>query len=292
MTTLAKNRYRFNPVAGFPFNWQEQQSNKTLEFPSGVDLQIEVALREEGTTYYDCSTVTSLTLEVKALAAGEAPDAGAATLMTKTVTVLDANTVTDTAYRARTAQHATFVFSDDATNLAAADYWAVLSAVLSDGSITSIAWGKIKVIEDGTGPTAVPDPLDPSYVTAASLTTTLSAYTSKSIHRPVAPLIYIGDATAAQVFGYFYAPIAEQIVEMQAFAQVAPTGAAITIELYKNAVATGEVLTIADGASNGRLLLSAAITLAVADVLTAKILTVGSTEPGGYLTLNLVRQPA
>jgi hypothetical protein len=180
MALLARNRYRLGIVAGLETNWQEQTANKQLQFPSGTDLQIEVGIYETSAAFYDISNVVSLTLEIKALDSGNAPAASASTAMGKTITgtpsatdgQIDATSIVVADWTARTAQHATFLFTDDESNLAAGDWWMVLSALLSDGARISLAWGKVKIIQDGTGPTVAPDPADPSY----ALSTDLDAY--------------------------------------------------------------------------------------------------------------------
>jgi len=173
MTTLAKTRYRL-PVNAFvdQGSWIDALTSKQLKIPAGVDVQIEVGIMESGSTPYDLTNVANITLEVKALVSGSAPAAGAAALMADTITTLDAMTFTAAQWAATTAQHVTFVFADTETNIAIGPAWLVISAVMDDGSLVSLGWGQVEIVQDGTGPTSTPAVIDPDYVT----TTQLDAY--------------------------------------------------------------------------------------------------------------------
>jgi hypothetical protein len=96
------------------------------------------------------SGLGSLTLEVKATLDTTAPN-----LMAKTVSVFD-DSLTAAGWNAGTAQHATFLFSDSETNIAAGKKFLVLSGITGAGPFT-YGVTEFTVLEDGT-PSDAPDP--------------------------------------------------------------------------------------------------------------------------------------
>ncbi len=100
-----------------------------------------------------------------------------------------------------------------------------------------------------------------------------------------------GDAVDEAVFGWFKAPLPCSIIGAQIFAQDAPVGAALTIDLVNGAgVEQTKVSTLADGASKQETIFGAPLVMAAAGEVQAKIKTIGSGTPGQNLTLILICQ--
>lgn len=103
------------------------------------------------------------------------------------------------------------------------------------------------------------------------------------------PMAFHGDAIDETIFGYFYAEAACSIIGALIFAQDAPTGAALTIDLVNGAgTEQSKVATLADGATKQRTAFGSALAVAVGDVIQAKIKSIGSTLPGQNLTFVLI----
>lgn len=99
--------------------------------------------------------------------------------------------------------------------------------------------------------------------------------------------VFVGTAAVDEVFGYYKAQRDHDVAVAQIFAQTAPTGADLQIELVDAAgVSLGVTAILPDGDSFSET--SIPLTLATGDTVRFKITQVGSTEPGGYVTINLL----
>lgn len=100
---------------------------------------------------------------------------------------------------------------------------------------------------------------------------------------------FSGDAVDESIFGFFYAEFPTVIYGMLLFAQDAPTGADLTVDLVNGAGAEQtKIGTLAAAASRQRTLFGAPLSLAAGDILQAKIKSVGSGTPGQNLTVLLI----
>ncbi len=100
---------------------------------------------------------------------------------------------------------------------------------------------------------------------------------------------FTGNAIDEQTFGYFSPPIAARIIGMQIAAQVIPVGGSLTIDLVDSVGnETGRIGTLASGSPFQQTIFGTALDLSANDFVRARIKSVGSTTPGGYLTINLV----
>lgn len=114
---------------------------------------------------------------------------------------------------------------------------------------------------------------------------------SKSDLRFFPSVVFFGNATDEQTFGYFYAEKATKILGKQIAAQVAPVGANLTVDIVNSAgTEQSKVSTLTAGTQFERTLFATALELAAGSYVRFKIKSVGSTTPGGYLTINLICQ--
>jgi hypothetical protein len=106
-------------------------------------------------------------------------------------------------------------------------------------------------------------------------------------------MLFFGELIEDQLFGFFKAPTAYQIIGAQIAAQIAPEGADVTVDLVNALNAEqGRIATLADGSSAQETIFGTPLQLAAGTIIRAKILTTGTTQPGGYLNLNLITIPA
>lgn len=133
-----------------------------------------------------------------------------------------------------------------------------------------------------------PDPAV-SYLTSAEIA---AAYEAKASAFKLVPLLFAGNATDEQTFGYFYAEVATRITGMLITAQTAPVGAALTVDLVTTAgTEQSKVATLAAGASYQRTEYATPLDLAAAGAIRAKVKSVGTTTPGGWLMCYLITKP-
>lgn len=106
------------------------------------------------------------------------------------------------------------------------------------------------------------------------------------------PMIFTGRLTAtgdSALFGYYKAKTAGTILGTQIFAQVAPTGSDVTVDLIDAGESElSKISTLTDGAKAEETIFGAPLVVDVGDVIRAKIKTIGSTVKGSYLTMNLI----
>ena len=179
MTVLGKHEYFV--VADFQKKisyWTDYKTGVAFEFPSGVSMCINFGIREiEATTdtFFDIPAGATFTLEVKALnTGGRPPDEDDPAYMSKQVVFASQKSLTAQDWEAGTDQHMTFDYAAADTALNPGEYWMVLSGVLSGGELISANFGKIIIVEDGTGPQSSPAGVPPSQYSAATVDTLLA----------------------------------------------------------------------------------------------------------------------
>lgn len=106
-----------------------------------------------------------------------------------------------------------------------------------------------------------------------------------------APAIQPGDLAVDQLIGYFKPLKACNVVGIDYALGDAPVGAQVSLDVTVNGVVQAQVVNIAAGVAAGQGMLGAPVSLAAGDVLRVKVLGVGSTTPGAYLTANLIIAP-
>jgi hypothetical protein len=158
--TITRALLRLAADASNRANFRDSLTSQTPQIWRGNVLRVDVGLFAGLANYLlttddqiinlTASGLQSLTLEVKA-----ALSTTAANLMAKTVSVFD-DTLTSAIWNAGTGQHATFLFSDSETNIAAGQKFLILSGVTSAGPFT-FGVTEFTVLEDGT-PGDAPDP--------------------------------------------------------------------------------------------------------------------------------------
>lgn len=104
-------------------------------------------------------------------------------------------------------------------------------------------------------------------------------------------LRFDGKLVDEQVFGYFKALADGQILGAQIAAQTAPTGADVQIDLV-NASNTeqSKIITLTAGTKQQETIYGTPLAFSENDVFKAKVKQVGSTNPGRWVTLNLITQ--
>lgn len=102
-------------------------------------------------------------------------------------------------------------------------------------------------------------------------------------------LYYWGELEDEVVFGYFKAPTACRVVGMQIFAQVAPVGANVTVDIV-NASGTeqNKIATLTGGNTKQTTIFGTPLDLAENDEIQAKVKSIGSTTPGANMLCNLI----
>lgn len=109
----------------------------------------------------------------------------------------------------------------------------------------------------------------------------------------VQPLgLFAGKVVVAQTEGYHKAKAAGSVTGLQLAAQVAPTGADLVVELYKNGAATGKTATLTATAKVQETIFGAALALAIGDILQFRATQVGSGQAGSNLNVNAIIAPA
>jgi hypothetical protein len=290
---LAANRYRLKFQAGQANGILDQLTTNALLFPAGVDVRFEVSVFFDANTPYDLSEVVSLSLEVKALANGKRPAANAASLMSRTVTAGSITpTITKTAWDAKTAQHATFTFTDEESNLDlggedSKQVWMVMSAVLSGGELVTIAWGLVTVVQDGTGPVLTADAIENSLTVTQAMGTFLKPADVALRHSFQLP----GQLVVGQTAWIYLEADQQPFGIVASRLATAPAGAAIQARLLDEAgteiYATADL--VAAGADHGVLLFGAPLqVLTAGSWIRLELTQVGSSTPGDSLGGDLI----
>lgn len=285
MPQLAKTRIRIKADANNRDEPKNILTQNQIAFWRGADLQFEVGLFQGAAAFIDdVSNLDTLTLEIKTLASGStAPDPATAPLMEQSVFLAD---ITEVNWDAGTAQHALLEFSAAESNISAGEKWLLIYATTTDSpaeTITLVA-GKISVKEDGGPSVGDPDAIDPAPLSSA-------ASDARYIRRDYVDLIFHGDLADEQSFGFWSPKIACRILGIQLAAQVAPTGAAVTVDLTVGGTEQTKIATLADAASDQETIYGTPLDVAADAAIRAIVKSIGSTEPGGYLTAKLIVQP-
>lgn len=178
-TLLTAHNFRL----AFPFG-QDQETFEvacalnSLEFPSGVSVRFQIGVYEDSVDgdFYDMSQVANLRCEVKKMRlGGRRPLPEDAAYMQSDPIPPDAATITAVGWADGSEQHATFTFTPSETALDTGKYWLVFSGFLTGGEFVSFGWGRVDVVQGGTGVVSPSNPLDPSYWTASQIEDILNA---------------------------------------------------------------------------------------------------------------------
>jgi hypothetical protein len=287
MPTLQRNRFRIKADAGEFAAPKDFFTSTTVKFWRGTDLQFEIGVFFRA-VLQSIANLASITIEIKEPANGGAPDPATAPLMMKTVLAVDLDdTVDDETFANGTKQHALAVFTNTESNIPAGNKWLLVYALDDLGQKFTLAAGLCQVVEDGGPSTGDPEALEVGYYNEDQIDALLAA--AKPIY---ISMFFSGTATDEQGFGYFKAKAACQIQGMQIFAQVAPTGRNLTLDLINGVGAEqSKVGTLTAGSTVQETTFGTPLTLAAGDVIQLKIKSVGSTEPGDSLTVQLFGVP-
>lgn len=107
--------------------------------------------------------------------------------------------------------------------------------------------------------------------------------------RDFTSMMFVGSAILNNTFGYFKAVSTTSWTRAQVSCQTPPTGSAIILTFVDGSgISLGVTATIAAGASYGETIFGSPVALSAGSEVRCKITQVGSTTPGGYLTVNLL----
>lgn len=135
--------------------WTNILTDKDFNFPSGVDLQIQIAiaLKDSPLNLIDIPNLSSINLEFKRYY-GKPPSPGDPTIGDPIVGTIDDTTLSVEDWENDVSQHATFTMSSEQSNISPGKYWLAFSGVKSDSKLESIGWGVVEIVQDGVGPSA------------------------------------------------------------------------------------------------------------------------------------------
>lgn len=195
-------------------------------------------------------------------------------------------------WTAGTKQPVRFVATGDELNLTVPEnqtsqtFYMVIGGSPVDGEPETLGYATLKVIKDRFGEGGATVEADPaSYYTS-------SQSDARYVRHFLVPMLYAGELSDEQTFGYFKAKSACRVLGAQLFCQEAPVGAAVTIDLIDGAAAEQtKIATLADGAAYQETTYGAALVLAAGDVIRAKVKSTGVATPGQALTCNLIIAP-
>ena len=282
---MSKN-LRFEVFVAATDQFKEQSLGTTPGLFQGSPATLDFAFFDQLGALIDLSLYTDLTLEV-----WEDQESGAR-LLEKTIAAEDFDLTCLLAdWQAKSKQPVRFSITGTELNFAIATgtsktFYMVIGGTPVDGEPETLGYATLKLIKDRfgePGETVVADPA--SYLTAAQSD-------ARYVREFLVPMAFAGELTDEQVFGYFKARSACRVIGAQLFAQIAPTGAAVTVDLI-NGAATEQtkIATLAAGAAVQETIYGAALVLAAGDVIRAKLKSVGSAEHGEFLTCNLIIAP-
>lgn len=104
-----------------------------------------------------------------------------------------------------------------------------------------------------------------------------------------ATMFFVGSSILNNTFGYFKAVNTTNWTRAQLSCQTPPTGSAIIITFVNGSgTSLGVTATIAAGASYQETVFGSPLSLAIGTEVRAKITQIGSTTPGGYITVSLL----
>ncbi len=126
----------------------------------------------------------------------------------------------------------------------------------------------------------------PQQVAAA---TTLQPITDSNMH--TANFQFVGKLKTDQPFGFYQPPAAGKVVGLQLFAQTAPTGADVIVDLTDaDGTSLARSGTIEAGNDTGSITFGTPLAFLAGAIIRAEITQVGSGTAGSYLTANLIIQ--
>lgn len=118
---------------------------------------------------------------------------------------------------------------------------------------------------------------------------TINAGNPDTKGRDFTTMVFMGSAILDNVFGYFKCSTTTKWTRAQLFCQTPPTGSAIIVTFVDDAgVSLGVTATVADGQDRQETIFGSTLTLSPGDIVRCKITQIGSTAPGGYITVNLM----
>lgn len=279
---------RFDVYPASIDQFKEQRLGTTPGLYQGSPAHLDFAPRDEDGALIDIAALyTDLTLEIWVN-----QDTGGRVFQKTVVAASFDATCTLEDWTAGTKQPVRFTATGTELNLAipanktSETFYMVLGGSPVDGEPETLGYATLKLIKDRFGESSPPVTADPaSYFTAAQSD-------ARYVRHFLAPLIYAGELGDEQAFGYFKAQSACRVLGAQLFAQEAPVGAAVTIDLINGAGAEQtKIATLADGAAYQETTYGAALVLAAGDVIRAKVKSTGVATPGQFLTCNLVIAP-
>jgi hypothetical protein len=167
MSTLARTRIRIAGDAACFDAPLDVNRHATPQFWRGNDVQFEIGVFFAG-ALMDVSNLASLTVEIRAIVDGAAPDPSTTPLMGATVSSFD-NTTTLTTWQSGANQHAVVAFTAAQSNIVAGPAWLSIFVITNDdpGHVITLCAGPIGVREDGSGLATTPEPATETYYTAA-----------------------------------------------------------------------------------------------------------------------------
>lgn len=102
-------------------------------------------------------------------------------------------------------------------------------------------------------------------------------------------MFFVGSAILNNTFGYFKASSTTNWTRAQLACQTPPTGSSIIITVVDaSGTSLGVTATIAAGASYQETVFGTPLVLAIGNEVRAKITQIGSSTPGGYITVSLL----
>lgn len=107
----------------------------------------------------------------------------------------------------------------------------------------------------------------------------------------VIPMIFMGELTVDQSYGYFVADADGEIRSITHEAQDAPSGSDVTIDVTKNSVEQANPSVLADGQYVQKTTFGVAIPVSAGEVIRLKVKQVGSTDAGSWLKSNIYFRP-
>lgn len=278
---------RYDVLTAGTDKFKEQTLGATPAVFQGSPVLMDFAFKDADGELIDLSDYTDITLEV-----WENQEDGER-LLEKTIEAADFDlTCTLADWVAKTKQPVRFTLSGTELNftIGAAkteeSFYIVVGGTPVDGEPETLGYSTIKMLKDRFGEPGTPVTEDPaSYLTSAQSD-------ARYVREFLVPMLFHGELTDEQAFGYFKARSACRVLGMQIAAQVAPVGAAVTIDLINAAAAEQtKIATLADGAAYQETLYDAALTLAAGDVLRAKVKSTGIATKGEWLTCHLLIAP-
>lgn len=143
--------------------WVNALTKKEFKFPSGVDLDIEIAISKNQTIleFWDIQNLTDAELVIKSYD-GTPPSPTDPAVTTPIAGVINDPDLTIEDWESGASQHITFSLTAAESNLPAGNYWISISGATATETL-AIAWGDFEVEEDGTGPVTTVTPITLGY---------------------------------------------------------------------------------------------------------------------------------